>query len=350
MGPDAALGRAVVRWYAKNARDLPFRRTRDPYAVLVAEVALQQTPIRAGAPFLRRFLRQFPTVEALAKADEDEVLLAWEGLGYYRRAQHLRQAARQIVSRHGGKVPSSFEALADLPGVGPYTAGAVASIAFGLPVPAVDGNAARVLSRLFLIEAGVSSGSGLRVYREAAGRLLDPKDPAAFNQGLMEIGALVCLPRRPKCGLCPLSKSCKAFKAGKVAGFPPRAPRPALPEVEVAFAVVERQGRVLAVRRGRGALLAGLWGLPGGEIRAQESPEETLAYHLGRFGLKLTSASEIDHRRKKFSSRAWDARVFACRVEGRARRLDHARWFTAAERAKVPFVPFHRDLLDRADA
>ncbi len=346
MRSEAAVRRALLRWYRQNARDLPFRRTRDPYAVLVTEVALQQTRISAGQPFLSRFLRQFPTVEALAEADEDEVLRAWEGLGYYRRARLLRQAARQIVSRHGGKVPSSFEELRALPGVGPYTAGAVASIAFGLPVPAVDGNAARVLSRLLLVEAEVSSGAGLREYREIAQRLLEPKDPAAFNQGLMELGSLVCLPRRPKCGDCPLSKDCKAFKTGKVAGFPPRAPRPALPEVEVAFAVVERQGRVLAVRRGRGALLAGLWGLPGGEIRAEESPEETLAYHLGRYGLKLAAARQIDRRRKAFSSRVWDARVFACRVEGRARLQEHARWFAPSDRQKVPFVPFQRELLD----
>ncbi len=337
---------ALLRWYRAHARDLPFRRTKDPYAILVTEVALQQTRISAGQPFLARFLKQFPTVEALAKADEDEVLRAWEGLGYYRRARLLRQAAREIVSRHGGMVPASFEELRDLPGVGPYTAGAVASRAFGLPVPAVDGNAARVLSRLFLVDLQVKSGTGLRAYRELAGRLLDPKDPGAFNEALMELGSLVCLPRRPRCGRCPLSRHCKALKGDKVAKSPPRAPRPALPEVEVAFALVERQGRVLAVRRGRGALLAGLWGLPGGEVRAEESPEETLAYHLGRYGLKLEASEEVDRRRKEFSSRVWDARVFSCRVEGRARLLEHARWFTPADREKVPFVPFQRELLD----
>ena len=337
---------ALLRWYRKNARHLPLRRTRDPYAILVAEVALQQTRIRVGGPFLQRFLRQFPTVEALASASEDEVLRAWEGLGYYRRARLLREAAREIVLRHRGKVPETFEALRDLPGVGPYTAGAVASIAFGLRVPAVDGNAARVLSRLFLVPSPVSSGAGLREYREIAARLIDPGDPGAFNQALMELGSLVCKPRRPRCGACPLSKHCKAFKGEKVAKFPPPAPRPALPEVAVAFALVERQGRVLAVRRGRGALLAGLWGLPGGEVRAEESPEETLAHHLGRYGLSLKTAREVDRRRKEFSSRVWDARVFACSVAGRAKRTEHARWFGPADRAKVPFVPFQRELIE----
>lgn len=349
MRQDPAIRRALLAWYRRRARDLPFRRTRDPYRILVAEVALQQTRMEQGLPFLERFLEKFPTVEALAQATEDEVLRAWEGLGYYRRARSLRAAARAVVERHGGQLPATFAELVELPGLGPYTAGAVASIAFGERVPAVDGNAARVLSRLFLIDSQPSSTSGLQRYRARAEALLDPRDPGRFNQALMELGALVCRPRAPACGACPLRSKCMAFKTDRVDEFPPRRPRPLLPEVEVAFALVERGGRVLAVRRGRGGLLAGMWALPGGEVREAESPEQSLQRHLSDCGLRLTSAKEIERRRKEFSSRVWNARVFRCHVSGRAQGLEHARWFAADDREKVPFVPFQRALLEQLE-
>ncbi len=338
---------ALLSWYGRHARDLSFRRTRDPYRILVAEVALQQTRVDQGLPFLEQFFERFPTVEALAAASEDEVLRAWEGLGYYRRARSLRTAAQQIVALHDGKVPASADELAKLPGVGPYTAGAVASIAFGARVPAVDGNAARVLSRLFLIGEDSSTPSGLREFQGRALALMGRAAPGTFNQALMELGALVCRPVAPACGECPVAPHCKALAEGAVEDYPRARPRAVLPEVEVAFAVVERRGRVLAVRRGRGGLLAGLWALPGGEVRGSESPEQAISRHLGYCGLKVASSREVDHRRKPFSSRVWDARVYRCAVKGSTPLLEDARWFTRADRAKVPFVPFQREILDR---
>ncbi len=346
MGREVAIRKALKAWFRQNARDLPFRRTHDPYQILVAEVALQQTRVEQGVPFLERFLSTFPAVESLASASEEEVLLAWEGLGYYRRARSLRQAARAIVREHGGKVPADLEDLCKLPGVGPYTAGAVASIAFGIAAPAVDGNAARVLSRLFMIESDGSTASGLQSCRERAQALLDPEDPGSSNQALMELGALVCRPRAPRCGECPVARHCLAYREGQVAQFPRPRAHVQLPEVEVAFALVERKGRVLAVRRGKGGLLAGLWALPGGEVRESESPRQALERQLAACGLSIRTLREVDRRRKVFSSRVWDARVYRCAVEGRARTLEHARWFTAKDRAKVPFVPFQRQLLD----
>lgn len=346
MARDEGVRRALLRWYARHARDLPFRRTADPYRILVAEVALQQTRVEQGLPFLERFLDRFPTVEALAAATEEDVLLAWEGLGYYRRARSLRAAALEIKARFDGKVPSKYDDLVGLPGVGPYTAGAVASIAFGERVPAVDGNAVRVLSRLFMIEEDASAPSGLAAFQKKARELMGRAAPGAFNQALMEVGATLCRPVSPLCGKCPVAGACAARKDGSVRDFPVRAPSAPLPEVEVAFALVERQGRVLAVRRGKKGLLAGLWALPGGEVRSSESPREALARHLAELGLSITEFSVVDERRKVFSSRVWDARVYRCTVEGRGSPLEHARWFNARERAAVPFVPFQRDLLD----
>lgn len=346
MNRDEALRRALLRWYRTHARDLPFRRTRDPYAIWVAEVALQQTRVEQGLPFLGRFLEQFPTVEALAAASEDDVLRAWEGLGYYRRARSLRAAAAEIVERRGGKFPATYAELLELPGVGPYTAGAVASIAFGARVAAIDGNAARVLSRLYMIPDDASTPAGLAVFRRHALSAMGRADPGSFNQALMELGATLCRPVSPRCGECPAAAACAARSEGLEEEYPLRGPSDPLPEVEVAFALVERKGRVLAVRRGKKGLLAGLWALPGGEVRSSEGPRETLGRHLADFGLSITELREVDNRRKAFSSRVWNTRVFACTVSGRAQGLDHARWFAPEDRERVPFVPYQREILD----
>jgi A/G-specific adenine glycosylase len=303
--------------------------------------------VEQALPFLERFFERFPTIEDLAAASEEDVLHSWEGLGYYRRARSLRAAAADIVKRHGGEVPSSYEALVELPGVGSYTAGAVASIAFGARVPAVDGNAARVLARLFMIGDDPSTPAGLSAFQVEALALMGKADPATFNQALMELGATLCRPREPRCGECPVTSECLARRGEAVEDYPLRSPAAPLPHVEVAFALVERGGRVLAVRRGKKGLLAGLWALPGGEVRDSESPRETLGRHLADFGLSITELAEFDQRRKVFSSRVWDARVYRCTVKGRGSPLEHARWFSREDRAMVPFVPFQRELLDR---
>jgi A/G-specific adenine glycosylase len=297
-------------------------------------------------PFLERFLGSFPDVQALSNASEDEVLRAWEGLGYYRRARSLHQAARIICTEHGGRVPRSYNDLIELPGLGPYTAGAVASIAAGEPVPAIDGNAARVLARLFLIEAEVSTASGLKIFHDEAARLLDPKDPGASNQALMELGATLCRPKAPRCDDCPLSSACRAKMQGRILDFPLKRKRGPTPEVDVAFAIVEREGRLLAVRRLEGGLLAGLWGLPGGEVRDSEPAAGAVSRHLRQVGLKLERANEVERRRKEFSSRVWRARVFRCTVSGVGRQSSRIRWLLPHEREHMPFVPFHREIMD----
>src|SRR5216117_4573387 len=198
----------LLSWYGANRRDLPWRRSRDPYRILVAEYLLQRTRIASGTPYYERFLERFPTVRDLAAAPLDDVLAVWEGLGFYGRARNLHAAAQSIVQRHGGKVPRSYDELASLPGIGPYTAGAVASIAFGIPVPAVDGNVVRVVARLFRIRENVTSGAVRRRITEIAAQLVSPEQPGDFNQALMELGATVCTPSAPACIRCPIERSC----------------------------------------------------------------------------------------------------------------------------------------------
>lgn len=253
----------LLRHFDQTRRDLPWRSARTPYRVLVSEVMLQQTRAETAAPYYQRWLRRFPGWKTLAAASRDDVLLAWKGLGYYRRAANLHRTAVIVRGRHGGRLPRDPAVLQTLPGIGEYTAGAVASIAFGAPVPAVDGNVRRVLSRL--LDAPRPSAARLRA--EAA-RLVDPARPGDFNEALMELGATVCTPRSPRCGACPLEAHCRARTAGTVQERPVPRRAPRLRQVEFAVAVaVDEQGRTLLVRRPEVGLLAGMWEFPATELR-----------------------------------------------------------------------------------
>jgi len=282
--------KALLSFYDRSARDLPWRRDTHPYRVLVSEVMLQQTRVETVLGYYGRWLEQFPTFEALADAGEDRVLKAWEGLGYYRRARNLHRAARLVRDRHGGALPTSYGALRELPGVGEYTAGAVASIAFGEPVPAVDGNVRRVLARIF-DEANPSSG---RLRRRAAA-LVDHVRPGDWNQALMELGATVCTPRDPSCPECPVRTWCGASHAGTQRERPARPPARVVPRARFALAVLERQGRVLVEKRPIGGMLAGLWAFPerrldaGGPAPSLSPPAGHAARVARRLGLTVAS-------------------------------------------------------------
>jgi A/G-specific adenine glycosylase len=255
------LRRRLLAWYERNRRDLPWRRTADPYCIWLSEIMLQQTRAQAVIPYYHSFLARFPTVAALAAASEATVLTAWSGLGYYSRARNLRAAAQQIA--RAGKFPREYEAIRELAGVGDYTAAAVASIAFGLPHAVLDGNVMRVLARL-LNEAGeIASARTKRRLREEADRLLDRAQPGLFNQALMELGATVCVPRAPKCGECPLAAECQGRRMGTAAELPVKLRKQEPVEIEAAVTVVIRAGRVLLWQRGEDAgRMAGFWELP----------------------------------------------------------------------------------------
>jgi A/G-specific adenine glycosylase len=273
--PDRHAGKALVRWFRREARDLPWRRTDDPYALWVAEVLLQQTRVDQALPYFERFLRAFPTLETLAGASRDRVLKLWEGAGYYGRAHRLHEASQIVLARHGGRLPSTPEALEELPGFGPYTSRSVAAIAYGVPVVALDANALRVLARISLVrETGQKGRARLEAHARA---MLGDLPPRAFNEGLMEVGQRFCLPRAPRCPACPLRSECRARRELPDPGsFPVRGRATPRPRVGAAVGVLAENGRVLVGRRPSGGLLPGLWEFPGGKIEEGETPADAV--------------------------------------------------------------------------
>jgi A/G-specific adenine glycosylase len=271
----------LLGWFRRNRRDLPWRRDRDPYRIWVAEVLLQQTRVAQATPYFERFVDAFPTVEALAAAPIDRVLKVWEGAGYYARAHHLLAAAREVVDLHGGRLPRTVVELERLPGVGPYIARAVASLAFDVPVVALEANGLRVAARWSLERGDPRSPPVRRRLEAALAARLPPLAPGAFNEAIMELGETICRPVAPACDRCPVSAGCRVFQETSDPGAIPaarrRAPRPL---VRGAVVVLERNGRWLVQRRAPDALLGGLWEFPGGRIEPDETPEQAARREL----------------------------------------------------------------------
>ncbi len=273
---------ALLAWYDACARDLPWRRTRDPYAIWVSEVMLQQTRVETVIPYYARFLARFPSASALADAPLDDVLSCWSGLGYYRRARLLHEGARAVVREHGGKLPRERALRRALPGVGPYTAGAIGSIAFDLPEPIVDGNVARVLARVLCLDTPLGERTTERALWHEAERLAQGERPGALNQALLEHGARVCTPLNARCDTCPLASGCAAREHARVDELPVPAKKRAPKPVQLVALVARAPGGELWLTRHEGSLFGGLWGCPleNGKSRGQA---EALA---ARFGLR----------------------------------------------------------------
>jgi A/G-specific adenine glycosylase len=289
----------LLRWFRGNARDLPWRQTKDPYRIWVSEIMLQQTRVAAVKPYFGRFLERFPDAASLARAPEAEVLRHWGGLGYYSRARNLHRAGKRIAER--GEFPATYESIRELPGVGEYTAAAVASIAFGLPHAVVDGNVTRVLSRL---TCGGESLKGL------AAKLLDRADPGGYNEALMELGATVCLPREPDCPRCPVARLCEARRQGRQAEFPARKVRPATVRIAKTILLIERGGKLLL------RLSQGYWELP----EASSLPGVALGAETGRF-------------RHAIMNRSYVFTVASARISGKP---EGFRWLRATDLETVP--------------
>jgi A/G-specific adenine glycosylase len=317
----AAIRRRLLGWYETHKRDLPWRRTVNPYAIWIAETMLQQTQVSTVVPYYERFMKTFPNVNALGRAPLAKVLALWSGLGYYRRAENLTKSARILARRHRGHLPDDYGNLRALPGVGEYTAGALLSIAFNQPYPAVDGNARRVLSRIFLLTDEAK-------LRNAASKLVPRSKPGQFNQSLMELGRVLCTPKSPRCVECPVEELC----ATRTGGTPSRtrAPyekRPKTRAVTWPVAIVRRGEKLLLRRREAIGILAGLWELPGGEKRKHEKIQTVLENHLPGLESSATKALRLGEIGHAITTRRIRAPVFIIELAPAfSVRFDSARW------------------------
>ena len=342
--------KALLGWYRANKRDLPWRKTDDPYRIWVSEVMLQQTQVNTVVPYYQKFLQRFEEIESLARANSQEVLKVWEGLGYYARARNLHRAASIVLKEHRGVIPDRWEEFRKLPGVGDYIAAAVLSLAFEKPFPVVDGNVKRVLARLRVIKNPVNKSSSAKIFREAVGTLLDQKKPGTFNQAMMELGAVVCRPQHPLCDTCPVLKMCKAYQSGAVLDYPKTVKKPPTPQYRIAVGVVFKNGRALITRRKPSGLLGGLWEFPGGKIQKSESPEAACIREIKE---EVNLAIKVDSRlcrvKHAYTHFKIVMDVFCCSyVSGRVALngpVDH-RWINLQQLDDYPFPKANHKFFD----
>jgi A/G-specific adenine glycosylase len=322
-----ALAKALLAWYQRGHRDLPWRRTDDPYRIWVSEIMLQQTRAQAVIPYYKRFLARFPDIAALARAAEEEVLTVWSGLGYYSRARNLRRAAIEIQA--AGGFPRQYDAIRALPGIGDYTAAAIASIAFGLPHAVLDGNVVRVVARVENDAADIGSAATRERFRRVAQGWLDPQHAGAFNQALMELGATICLARDPLCLLCPLAGICRAHQQGTAAQLPVKLRRQEPVRLEETLLVIARRGRVLMRQiEIRARRMAGFWELP----TPAHLPEARIGTPAGCFRHSIT------HHRYTITVARAAGRITAPKDGG-------FRWFSPPELTAMPLTTVARKAL-----
>lgn len=311
---------ALLKWYGEKKRPLPWRQDHDPYKIWVSEVMLQQTRVDTVIPYYEKFIDRYPTLNDLARADEADVLKLWEGLGYYSRARNLLAGVREVAARYGGQVPDEKEAILSIKGIGPYTAGAILSIAYGKPVPAVDGNVLRVMARLFAVREDIAKAATKKRIEALVERLIPAGDASSFNQGLMELGSLVCLPRSPACAHCPVQRFCRAYREGRPEAFPVKTPKSRPRPVGLAAAVLWRDDQVLIRQRPQDGLLARLWEFPTVEWNGAFDRWQTLSRDEKVHWLKARLEALYPYRlhrprylsplRHVFSHLKWDGEVY----------------------------------------
>ena len=308
----SGIRRELLFWYDRNRRDLPWRRETDPYRIWLSEVMLQQTRVEAVIPYYHRFLEAFPNLLALAQADEDRVLKLWEGLGYYSRARNFLSAVREVAVNYGGSVPTNADVFGKLSGVGEYTTAAVCSIAYQQPLAVVDGNVRRVLCRLFFIKDDPQRNPAKQKIARLASELLDQVRPGDFNQAVMELGAMVCIPRAPRCSRCPLIGVCRAHSMGKAESLPFRTAKKLLPTITMAAAVVIIDGKCLVRRRNGQGLLAGMWEFPAVDVHSDGRTAP-----IDQFGdllcMDIESTDNMVELSHTFSHLRWKVAVWLCK-------------------------------------
>lgn len=308
----------LLKWYEENKRLLPWRETHDPYKIWVSEIMLQQTQVKTVIDYYNRFIKVFPNVETLSKATEDDMHRLWQGLGYYSRADKMMLCAKEIVEKHSGRFPKSYKVMLSLPGIGPYTAGAVLSIAYNMMFPAVDGNVMRVISRQFNIHEDISIPKTRKVFEEKVQSIL-PTDVRHFNQALMELGALICTPKNPKCNECPAMDSCIGYKENHVDMLPIKTKKTKKTSHQMAVAYVRYNSLVMITKRPNQGILANLWGLPILEISSKDNAVKELMHMLQEvYGLDIEYMNKKNESKHIFTHRIWQMQLFEFKGKNKA--------------------------------
>ncbi|MFB5664221.1 A/G-specific adenine glycosylase [Alteribacillus sp. HJP-4] len=340
---------ALLTWYEENKRDLPWRENQDPYRIWVSEVMLQQTKVETVIPYFNRFIKWFPTLEKLAEADEEKVMKAWEGLGYYSRVRNLQTAVKEVAAEYGGVVPDNKKDFSSLKGVGPYTAGAVLSIAYEKPEPAIDGNVMRVFSRILNIQEDIGKAKTRKRFEETLPVFLKGVKPSEFNQAVMELGAIVCTPRSPGCLLCPVQSFCRARAEGIQETLPYKEKKKAPTAKEMAAVILKNEaGQVLFHQRGKSGLLARLWEFPNTELQSKVSIEKILKNFLKeRWSLEAKIGDPVQRVEHVFSHLIWNISVYEGVLIEKAYPLpEDSRWLYLHEAKALALPVSHQKILN----
>ena len=344
------MSEKLLSWYANNKRDLPWRDDPNPYHTWVSEIMAQQTRLETMTPYYQRWMKRFPDVTSLATADQQDVLNLWEGLGYYSRARNLHKAAKLIMHDYGGKLPSEVDQLQKLPGIGPYTAGAIASLAFRQDQPVVDGNVKRVFARLYNLQYEVDSNPGEKSIWALANELLPSGKAADFNQALMDLGSSICLPRRPLCKDCPLAPHCQARIQGTQDELPRRRPKPTIPHHIFTGAVIQHQDTVLITQRPQEGLLGGMWEFPGGKQESGESLRDCLLREImENLGIYVIVGDELGIFKHGYTHFKVTLHAFECGLNGaypKPLKVDTLRWVRLPELSDFPMGKINRMISD----
>lgn len=337
----------LIQWFNSHKRDLPWRRTTNPYYIWVSEIMLQQTKVDTVIPFYNNFIKEFPSMEELANADEQKVLKAWEGLGYYSRVRNLQTAVREVMEQYGGKVPDTYEEISELKGVGPYTAGAVLSIAYQKPYPAVDGNVMRVIARVLRIEEDISKAKTRNIFEKVLKELISKNYPSEFNQGLMELGALVCTPRSPGCLLCPVRTHCRAYHAGKEKELPIKTGKVKQKKKEIVAAVIRNdKDQILIRERGESGLLAKLWEFPSVELPDDYTVSDIEENYQNQYGITLSIQKKVQALDHVFSHLIWNISVYqAVLHDGIVDEDKQFQWVDEKSIEAYPFPVSHQKII-----
>ncbi|WP_067728747.1 A/G-specific adenine glycosylase [Oceanobacillus damuensis] len=334
----------LLNWYEKTKRDLPWRKERDPYKIWVSEIMLQQTKVDTVIPYFNRFIEKYPTVYDLAAADQQDVLKTWEGLGYYSRARNLQNAVKEVVSEYGGKVPSTPKELGGLKGIGPYTKGAILSIAYNQPEPAVDGNVMRVFSRLLKIEEDIAQQRTKKLFEEYVRQLISEEDPSSFNQAIMDLGATICTPKSPACIFCPLQEHCQAYFEGIQEDLPVKAKAKKQKTIPYAVLLIKNDlGEYVIEKRPENGLLANLWQFPMGPVH-EIGMEHLENWFYSEYGLRVQLGPQKGKLKHVFSHLIWRLEIYEAKTE-QTKAEDHRLTFVdQKDIARYPFPVSHQKM------